>query len=895
MRLLGSVVLAPLCAALSLPADGGPKPPPPLRITLLGTGNPRPLPGRYGPSILVEAATSPPTRILVDAGRGAAERLFTVGGRELLSRIDLVLLTHLHSDHVVGLADVWLTGWLFGRAMPLSLKGVEGTAALAGHLAQAFAFDVRIRKADEGLPAAGAILDARDIPPDTPFEVSGVKITPFLVDHGPVKPAYGYRIDYAGRSVVFSGDTRHSENLIAHAKGCDVLVHEVVAVDVERRASVMRDPAVTQRIIDHHTTAEDAGRVFAAVKPKLAVYSHIVPSPTTAKDLEGPTRKTYAGPLLVGEDLTVIDVGETVTATHVASAANSQAAPPVPPWPSAPASASDADRVAVADTRTYLRRLEKLGFAGVVLVAKGDTPLFAEGFGLADREHGVRWTPGTISDIGSITKQFTGAAILKLEEAGKLGVGDPITRYFPGVPPDKAGITLHQLLTHSSGLSDPDIDDFDPVPLDEYVRQTFARSLLFAPGKGYSYSNANFSLLGAILEKLSGSTYETFLRERLFLPNGMFETGYRLPAWGESRFAPGYEAGGGRWGTFLERPSAADGPHWALRANGGIHTTVYDMLRWARALLGGRVLGPESMKKLWSPWVNEGGDTFYGYGWSIAKAPDGTKIVTHNGGNGIYFADLAIVPDRGVVVFVMTNVIAENRSANSLLEQLGMRFLAGRPYPSIPEVVDLGEPALQPFVGTWRLPGDGGAYRLSRDGPALFIAAEGRKAFAVLNSVRDAEPGRLDRLSKLMEGIVAANMKGDFGPLSRAYGGTVNPDVLKTRWTDLMAESEKVRGRFLRFEILGTARTQERDETVVRLHSEKGSMDLTYVWDLLEEGRLRGRSARGLTVRMRLYAAGEREFFTWDGGVRPPKMVRFEAADGRTSLRVGDVATPAVR
>jgi CubicO group peptidase (beta-lactamase class C family) len=228
----------------------------------------------------------------------------------------------------------------------------------------------------------------------------------------------------------------------------------------------------------------------------------------------------------------------------VTFAADSQA-PTSSSLPLTTAAAPDADRAAVADTRTYLRRLEKLGFAGAVLVARGEVPLFAEGFGLADREHGVRWTPGTISDIGSITKQFTGAAILKLEEAGKLEVGDPITRYFQGVPADKAGITVHQLLTHSSGLSDPDIDDFDPVPLDEYVKQTFARPLLFAPGKGYSYSNANFSLLGAILEKLSGATYESFLRQRLFLPNGMYETGYTLPAWGESRFAPGYEAGEG--------------------------------------------------------------------------------------------------------------------------------------------------------------------------------------------------------------------------------------------------------------------------------------------------------------------------------------------------------------
>ena len=127
-----------------------------------------------------------------------------------------------------------------------------------------------------------------------------------------MKPAYGYRIDYAGKSVVFSGDTRYSENLISHAKGCDVLVHEVVAPEVERRASAMRDPAVTQKIIDHHTSPEDAGRVFTLVKPKLAVYSHIVPSTTTAKDLEGPTRQTYAGPLAVGTDLMVIDVGETI-------------------------------------------------------------------------------------------------------------------------------------------------------------------------------------------------------------------------------------------------------------------------------------------------------------------------------------------------------------------------------------------------------------------------------------------------------------------------------------------------------------------------------------------------------------------------------------------------------
>ncbi len=555
---------------------------------------------------------------------------------------------------------------------------------------------------------------------------------------------------------------------------------------------------------------------------------------------------------------------------------------------------SPSDQAAIADTRTYLQRLEKLGFAGVVLIARGESPLFAEGFGLADRERNLRWTPGTVSDIGSITKQFTAAAILKLEEEGRLHVTDPISRYFLDVPADKAAIALHQLLTHSSGLTDPDdVDDYDPVPLADYLRKVFARPLRFTPGAGYSYENANFSLLGAIIEKLSGESYESFVRERLFLPNGMYETGYKLPLWGEGRLAKGYLSGK-LWGTILERPMAADGPHWALRANGGIHMTAYDMLRWARALLAGRVLTPESMKKLWAPHVSEGGGTSYGYGWSIATAPDGKKIVTHNGGNGIYFADLAIVPDTGLVVFFMTNVISENRSANSLLRELGMRFHAGVPYPAIPEIVDLGEAALATLAGTYRLPGqDAGGYRLTTEGNALFIEAEGRKAFAALNSVSEAEPGRLDKLSSLTEQIIAGNVKGDFAPLFKAYGGQVPIERLKASWTDSYQTIEKDHDKVLRHEVLGTARTQDRDETVVRFTCEKGHVDMTYVWDIKVEGRLLGRSVRGLNVRLRLYPSGERDFFTWDEGIRPPKLVRFEAAEGgKLTVRIGAEKRP---
>lgn len=321
MRARRTALSIALLAALGV-AAAEPPAPPALRVTLLGTGNPRPSMTRFGPSILVEAGTTPPTRILVDAGRGATQRLFALGGSDLLSGVDIVLLTHLHSDHVVGLPDLWLTGWLFGRTRPFSLKGPEGTAALMAHLEKAFEFDVKTRRdLDERLPAAGAETDAKDLPPETTFEISGAKITAFAVDHGPVKPAYGYRIDYAGKSVVLSGDTRFSESLVAHAKGCDVLVHEVVAPAVEVRRSAVADAARVQRIIAHHTTPEDAGRIFSLVKPRLAVYSHIVPSPATEKDLVGPTRKTYSGPLAVGYDLMSISIGERVTVEKRAPAA----------------------------------------------------------------------------------------------------------------------------------------------------------------------------------------------------------------------------------------------------------------------------------------------------------------------------------------------------------------------------------------------------------------------------------------------------------------------------------------------------------------------------------------------------------------------------------------------
>jgi len=298
-RTLGIALFVIVCASTAAQGQE-------IKVTLLGTGCPPAVMNRFGPSILVEAGEQ---KFLFDAGRGALQRLNQVKVR--WRDVQGVFLTHLHSDHVVGFPDLWLTGWLTpGRDVPLQVWGPRGTKKMMSHLEQAYEYDIRIRLYDDRASPDGVVILAEDVAGGFVYEKKGVKITAFEVDHTPVKPAFGYRIDYAGRSVVLSGDTRISENLIRHAQGVDLLVHEVASPETFQRAG--SPPERAKSVVAHHVTPEQAGEVFSRTKPKLAVYSHIVLPTATEQDLIPPTRKTYAGPLELGEDLMVMEVGEKV-------------------------------------------------------------------------------------------------------------------------------------------------------------------------------------------------------------------------------------------------------------------------------------------------------------------------------------------------------------------------------------------------------------------------------------------------------------------------------------------------------------------------------------------------------------------------------------------------------
>jgi ribonuclease Z len=281
------------------------------RVTLIGTGTPTPDPRRFGPATLVEAGN---LKLLFDAGRGVPIRLSQL--RIPMARIDTLFITHYHSDHVSGIPDLWLTGWLpggGGRKEPFRVIGPTGARDLMANLEKAYAADVRIRIADQLLPPAGGKFITEEFSADgVVYEGDGVRVTAFEVDHGDkIKPAYGYRIDYQGRSVLISGDTRFSENLIRNGAGVDLLVHAIAGSKPE----LLQNPIV-KRILDHHTLPPEAATVFNRTKPKLAVYTHLVlqrtptVSPPTFEEIVAETRKTYSGPLQVGEDLMSFDITE---------------------------------------------------------------------------------------------------------------------------------------------------------------------------------------------------------------------------------------------------------------------------------------------------------------------------------------------------------------------------------------------------------------------------------------------------------------------------------------------------------------------------------------------------------------------------------------------------------
>ncbi len=326
---------------------------------------------------------------------------------------------------------------------------------------------------------------------------------------------------------------------------------------------------------------------------------------------------------------------------------------------------SPADETVPKELMAYLEEASQGKFSGTVLIARKGTPILTKGFGQADREQHISNNAETVYDIGSLTKQFTAAAILKLEMQGRLLVTDPVSKYLPEFRTVQKDRTLHQLLTHTAGFPGAMGGDYDAISESDFIDLAIDRADWSKDDPSYEYSNVGYSLLAIIIERVSGMDYEAFLSKYLFQPADLKNTGYLLPDWQDDMLATGYKKKK-IWGKPNDKNWSEKGPYLHLKGNGGILSTVEDLYRWKQVLETDKILSSEARAKYFEAQVPEeaGGNTFYGYGWVIIPHEKMGTIITHNGGNGIFFADFWNFRDSDDTVIVLSN--ASNRYTEEL-------------------------------------------------------------------------------------------------------------------------------------------------------------------------------------------------------------------------------------
>jgi ribonuclease Z len=288
-----------------------------LTVTLLGTGAPIPDPARRGPAQVIDAGGE---LVLVDCGSGVAQRLVEAGyaprySGQVRPPLRRIAITHLHSDHVTGLPDLLWAGWIMRWwDEPPSIAGPPGTARLVEHLLAAFSYDIAVRMKGERLRREWLVPPVEEIDEGWREDGDGFRLSAFRVNHEPVDEAFGFRLEADGASVAISGDTRPSENLIRHAQGVDLLVHEVYwGRGAARLREGITDPdalARRQTIDAYHTSSEDVGQIAARTGARQLVLSHLLLRGGTAADVLADVAPHYPEPTVVGEDLMRFAIGK---------------------------------------------------------------------------------------------------------------------------------------------------------------------------------------------------------------------------------------------------------------------------------------------------------------------------------------------------------------------------------------------------------------------------------------------------------------------------------------------------------------------------------------------------------------------------------------------------------
>lgn len=501
-------------------------------------------------------------------------------------------------------------------------------------------------------------------------------------------------------------------------------------------------------------------------------------------------------------------------------------------------SATNDVRAALDD---YFRKAAGLGFSGAVLVSKGGEVLLRKGYGWADVRRRIPIAPDTIFDIGSGVKAFTATAIMQLEEQGRLSTSDPMTKYIKGVPADKSGITIHHLLTHTSGL---DFDYFyDSATPEEreimgdrekYIKGVLSHPLAFKPGEGRVYSNTGFSLLAIIIENVSGEPYEQYVREHLFKPAGMTETGYYIPR-NLSRVSRGYNDGNTDYGYPWETQWENKRPLWDSMGNGGMLTTADDVYKWMMAIKGERIVSQKSKDKMFQVYYP---NSDQGYGWNVNETEG--KPFVWRGGDAVpqgWNCEFRWYKTDDLIAVVLTN----RRIRAGSIRRYAMPNLVDITLfdkaPQMPAFTEVASAKLRRLEGTYKLE-SGALFHVkaseaatgdARTEPVLMISGEGQRAIDLLFS--GAQLLGLEKLSLELNDktsrYIEALRKNDLAALKTILpAGSSSEDAVK-RWNDFVRR----RGALEKFEILGSSPlNQPGVQTFIRLKFKKAGGVYKVTW-----------------------------------------------------------------
>ena len=357
-----------------------------------------------------------------------------------------------------------------------------------------------------------------------------------------------------------------------------------------------------------------------------------------------------------------------------------------------------------------------------VIVVKDGKPVFRKAYGAANLDSKTPMTPDTVLRLGSITKQFTAVAILMLADEGKLALNDPITRFFPDYPTGGKVITVEHLLTHTSGIA-----SFTGKPnyvanmakdlrVSQMIDNFKNDPLQFEPGTDYRYNNSGYFLLGAIIEKVSGQTYASFLEQRIFTPLGMKDTAYEGSERGKAPRAAGYSAKEKGYGPTA--PLSMTQPY----AAGALVSTVDDLARWDAAIAAGKLLKPATWKLAFTPYMlTPEKSTEYGYGWHVGTL-QGTPVIDHGGGINGFRTYALRLPEQKIFVAVLANADSGNADPGVLAKKAAALAM-GKPFIE-PKEIALDAKALDAFAGVYDTDGPEKRSIANRDGTLMMARGD---------------------------------------------------------------------------------------------------------------------------------------------------------------------------